>query len=123
MQNSLENLPENSEELKEMVSLLKGELQHRDILIEKLRHELAGHKRQRFGSSGESLDQLQLAFEEEEAIAKSAEKAEAAEPQEPKAKRSHNRKPLPDHLERHEHILSVGEERWSPKTGQGAKVG
>jgi transposase len=109
MQNSLENLPENSEKLKEMVSLLKGELQHRDILIEKLRHELAGHKRQRFGSSGESLDQLQLCFEEEEAIAKAAEKAEASEPQEPKAKRSHNRKPLPDHLERHEQVLSVGE--------------
>ncbi len=93
----------------EMVSLLKGELKNRDILIEKLRHELAGHKRQRFGSSGESLDQLQLSFEEEEAIAKAAQEPVEAEAVEPSGKRSHNGKPLPDHLERHEHILSVGE--------------
>jgi transposase len=109
MQNSSENLPENPEDLKEMVSLLKGELKNRDILIEKLRHELTGHKRQRFGSSGESLNQLQLSFEEEEAIAKAAEEPVGVEPQEPKAKRSHNRKPLPNHLERHEQVMSAGE--------------
>lgn len=107
MQNSPENLPENPEDLKEMVSLLKGELKNRDILIEKLRHELTGHKRHRFGSSGESLDQLQLTFEEEEEIAKAAEEPVETETPEPRDKRSHNRKPLPDHLERHEQTLSV----------------
>ena len=34
--------------------------------IEKLEHQLAGHRRHRFGAKSESLDQLQLRLEEEE---------------------------------------------------------
>ena len=37
-----------------------AELRARDLLIEKLKHQLAGHNRHRFGASSEGLDQLQL---------------------------------------------------------------
>ncbi|MDB6179605.1 transposase [Paracoccus sp. Z330] len=33
------------------------------MLIEKLRHQLAGHRVHRFGSSSETVEQLQLALE------------------------------------------------------------
>ncbi|TRD22536.1 hypothetical protein FEV53_03735 [Palleronia caenipelagi] len=52
----------------------------------------------------ESLDQLNLTFEEDEEIAEAAdEQAQPAQPPiEDKAPRQHNRKPLPDHLDRHD---------------------
>lgn len=105
----LETLPDDAEELKGLVGLLAGELKSRDILIEKLRHQLAGHARYRFGSRSESLDQLNLSFAEDEAIAEAA--ADQVAPIEPKqkTKRRHSRKPLPDHLERNETVLSPGE--------------
>lgn len=36
------------------------------VLIEKLRHQLAGHRAARFGTSSESIEQLQLALETSE---------------------------------------------------------
>ena len=36
------------------------------ILIEKLRHQLAGHRAHRFGASSETAEQLQLALETSE---------------------------------------------------------
>ncbi|CCQ74224.1 hypothetical protein [Magnetospira sp. QH-2] len=48
---------------------MTGELQSRDLLIEKLKHQLSGHARHRFGRTSESLDQLRLTFVEDEAIA------------------------------------------------------
>ena len=50
----------------------KAQLRGRDFLIEKLKHQLAGMRRHRFGSSSEALDQLELTLEEEE-IARAAE--------------------------------------------------
>jgi hypothetical protein len=44
----------------------KAQLRGRDFLIEKLRHQLAGMRRHRFGSSSEALDQLELTLEDEE---------------------------------------------------------
>jgi transposase len=109
MLDDLETLPDDAEELKGLVGLLAGELKSRDILIEKLRHQLAGHARHRFGSRSESLDQLRMSFTEDEAIAEAA--ASQSAPAEPKQKprRRHSRKPLPDHLERNETVLSPGE--------------
>ena len=89
----------------------KAQLRSRDFLIEKLKHQLAGLRRHRFGSTSEALDQLELTLEEEE-IARAAEtapddtSAEAPEPD--KAKRHPKRQPLPGHLPRNETILSPG---------------
>ena len=69
-------------------------------------------RRHRFGSSSEALDQLQLILEDEE-VAQAAELAEVpldtspSSEVEPKAQPK--RKPLPDHLPRHEEVLSLGE--------------
>ena len=49
-----------------------AELRNRDLLIEKLKHQLAGLHRQRFGATSEALDQLELGLEDEE-IARAAE--------------------------------------------------
>jgi hypothetical protein len=72
MLNDLEPLPDDPSQLREIVSVLAGELKSRDILIEKLKHQLAGHNRHRFGSMSESLDQLHMTFAEDEAIAEAA---------------------------------------------------
>lgn len=108
MFNDLQSLPDDPSRLKEMVGALAGELKSRDILIEKLKHQLAGHNRHRFGSTSESLDQLRMSFVEDEAIAEAA--AEQSAPTEGKQepRRRHNRNPLPDHLERHDTELSPG---------------
>lgn len=77
---------------------------------EKLKHQLAGHKRHCFGSKSESADQLnlQLPLEEEETAAASiATEEDAAAAPEPKEKPK--RKPLPPELPRHAQVLSPGE--------------
>jgi len=53
------------------LSILAAELQERDYRIEKLKHQLAGLRRHRFGSRSEAIDQLELTLEEEE-IARAA---------------------------------------------------
>lgn len=81
-------------------------------MIQKLKHQLAGQNRYRFGVRSESLNQLNLTFEEDEAIAEAA--SEQTQPETPSAEdkppRQHSRKPLPDHLDRHEEVLSPGED-------------
>jgi len=109
MLKDLENLPEDPARLQEMVSALAGELKNRDILIEKLRHELAGHRRHRFGASSESLAQLRMAFAEDAAIADAAAEPPSPEAPESEKKRHPGRKPLPESLERNETVLSPGE--------------
>jgi len=80
------------------------------LVTEKLKHQLAGHNRHRFGSKSESADQLnlQLPLEEEETAAASiATEEDAAAAPEPKEKPK--RKPLPPELPRHAQVLSPGE--------------
>ncbi|MEQ9330203.1 IS66 family transposase [Thalassobaculum sp.] len=101
MTDAVDNLPDNVAELRAMV-------RYRDLLIEKLKHQLAGLRRHRFGSSSEALDQLEMTLEEVEIAA-------AAEPVGPSsadlalAKGQPKRRPLPDHLPRNELMLSPGE--------------
>jgi transposase len=92
------------------LSILAAELQERDYRIEKLKHQLAGLRRHRFGSRSEAIDQLELTLEEEE-IARAAvmppvedDKANQTNGE----KRKPRRKPLPDHLHRNEQVLSPG---------------
>ncbi len=67
------NLPEEAADLRALLASreveivgFKAELRSRDLLIEKLKHQLAGLRRHQFGSRSESLDQLELSLEEEE---------------------------------------------------------
>jgi transposase len=53
------------------LSIFETEIRARDYRIEKLKHQLAGLRRHRFGQSSEALDQLELTLEEEE-IARAA---------------------------------------------------
>ena len=108
----LDITPEDPEELRAVNRLLAGEVKSQALLIEKLKHQLAGQNRHRFGVRSENLDQLNLTFEEDEAIAEAAE--EQAKPAQPSAEdtspRQHSRKPLPDHLDRHDAVLSPGDD-------------
>ena len=106
------SLPDDIAALKAMVlssraevAARDAELRNRDLLIEKLKHQLAGLRRQRFGATSEALDQLELGLEDEE-IARSAEAVAAPAPA---SKRQPKRRPLPDHLPREEtHSLATG---------------
>ena len=66
-------LPDDIAALKAMVLASRAELaardaelRNRDLPIEKLKHQLAGLRRQRFGATSEALDQLELGLEDEE---------------------------------------------------------
>ncbi|MCK5886207.1 MAG: IS66 family transposase, partial [Alcanivorax sp.] len=110
MLNSLTNLPEDPVELRQVTELLAAEVKAQALMIEKLQHQLHGANRYRFGSKFEGMDQLQL-FTENEEISEATVKVvkpEAEGSVEPKAKPK--RKPLPDHLDRIEQVLSVGED-------------
>ena len=56
-------LPEDPEELRSFTARLLAEVKAQAILIEKLRHQLAGHRAHRFGASSETAKQLRLALE------------------------------------------------------------
>ena len=111
MLNNANDLPNDPAALKGLVTTLASELKFRDILIEKLKHQLAGMRQHRFGSRSEALDQLTLTLEDEEIAASAQEpapdEAKADRPTAPKGKPK--RKPLPGHLPRNEEILSPGD--------------
>ncbi|MCP5080764.1 MAG: IS66 family transposase [Alphaproteobacteria bacterium] len=108
MLNDLKSLPDDPSELKGLVTLLATELKNRDLKIADLKHQLAGHNRHRFGSKSESLDQLQLSLENEE-IAVAAVETDTPEPEASEPKKKPKRKPLPEHLERNEQVLTPGD--------------
>jgi transposase len=112
MLNDLDITPDDPAELRAVNRLLADEVKALSLKVEQLQHQLHGHNRHRFGSKSESLDQLNLTFEEDERIAEAA--AEQAIPGQPPAEdktpRQHSRKPLPDHLDRHDKVLSPGED-------------
>ncbi len=101
MTDAVDNLPDDVAELRAMV-------RYRDLLIEKLKHQLAGLRRHRFGSSSEALDQLELTLEEAE-IAAGAEPIGPSSADPALAKEQPKRRPLPDHLPRNEQVLLPGE--------------
>ena len=49
-------LPEDPEDLRAFTTRLLAEVKAQAILIEKLRHQLAGHRAHRFGASSETAD-------------------------------------------------------------------
>jgi len=111
-----ENLPEDVTELQAMLAVRDEELvardaeiRVRDLLIEKLKHQLAGMRRHRFGASSEAMDQLALSLEEQEIAAAASVPETQRQADAPAPRNKPKRKPLPDHLPRHEQHLSIGE--------------
>lgn len=101
-------LPKDPDELRQFTALLLAELKSQAVLIEKLRHQLAGQRNHRFGSSSESIEQLQLALENSEiAAAKMTAKLRLPD-EEPKDKPK--RRPIPDHIPRMEVELTTGDD-------------
>ena len=91
-------LPEDPEELRAFTARLLAEVKAQAILIEKLRHQLAGHRAHRFGASSETAEQLQLALETSE-IAAAAMTARLRLP-DVGEKGQPKRRPIPDHVPR-----------------------
>jgi len=85
----------------------EAQLRHHALMIAKLKARLSKQLRDRFGSSAESLEQLQLMLEDLE-ISHSAETPAAEPVPEPPQKDKPVRKPLPDHLPRAEQVLEPG---------------
>ena len=101
-------LPKDPDELRQFTALLLAEVKSQAVLIEKLRHQLAGHRNHRFGSSSESIEQLQLALETSEiAVAKMTAKLRLPD-EEPKDKPK--RHPIPDQIPRMEVELTIGDD-------------
>jgi len=113
MHATFKSLPEDPIELRAVSELMAAEIKAQAYQIEKLKKELAAHRKARFGTKSETMDQLAFDLQEDTEIAASCEAQKNA----PKgdadevapAKRTHNRAPLPDHLERQEEILSPGD--------------
>lgn len=73
MLKDLDITPNDPTELRAVNRLLADEVKSQALLIEKLQHQLAGQNRHRFGVRSESLDQLNLTFEEDEQVSAAAE--------------------------------------------------
>ena len=72
MLNSLDITPDDPEELRSVNRLLADEVKALSLKVAQLQHQLHGHNRHRFGSKSESLEQLNLTFQEDEEISKAA---------------------------------------------------
>lgn len=108
-------------ELRRFTALLLAEVKSQAMLIEKLRHQLAGHRRHRFGTSSETIEQLQLPLEASEvAVAKMTAKLRLLDDEE---KDKPKRRPIPDHIPRQEIELTTGDEDCSHCGGTLRRLG
>jgi len=117
MIDTLETLPDDPAKLRHIAQLLLNEVKSLTYQIEKLKAQLSAHNKARFGSKSESMDQMSFGLQEDEELARANEDqqrsraARAAEDDAaaPKPKRTHGRKPLPEHLDREEEVLTPGD--------------
>jgi len=58
MRATFKSLPEDPTELRAVSALMAAEIKTQAYQIEKLKKELAGHRKARFGSKSETMDQL-----------------------------------------------------------------
>lgn len=114
-------LPEDPEELRAFTARLLAELRTQAVLIEKLRHQLAGHRAHRFGTSSETAEQLQLALETSE-IAAAAMTARMRLP-DIEEKGCPKRRPIPDHIPRMEVELTPGADACADCGGRLRRIG
>lgn len=105
MLEDLKSLPKDPDDLRAVGELLMAEFKSQAYQIEKLKAELAGHRKTRFGAKSDSLEQLDLDLADDIEIAVAAEEQKAEPSTEPRPKRQHSPKPPPEHLERREEVL------------------
>jgi hypothetical protein len=115
------SLPEDPEELRSFTARLLAEVKAQAILIEKLRHQLAGHRAHRFGASSETAEQLQLALETSE-IAAAAMTARMKLP-DIEEKDKPKRRPIPDHIPRMEVELTPSADACADCGGRLRRIG
>ncbi|PWK54897.1 transposase [Roseicyclus mahoneyensis] len=114
-------LPEDPEELRSFTARLLAEVKAQAVLIEKLRHQLAGHRAHRFGASSETAEQLQLALETSE-IAAAAMTARMKLP-DIEEKDKPKRRPIPDHIPRMEVELAPSADACADCGGRMRRIG
>jgi hypothetical protein len=118
-------MPEDPEELRAFTARLLAEVEAQAVLIEKLRHQLAGHARHRFGASSETAEQLQLELETSE-IAAAAMTARLRLPDVEvigEEKNRPKRRPIPDHVPRMEVEHSPGADACTDCGGRLRRIG
>lgn len=113
MLEAFKTLPEDPDELRSVSAQMLQHIQSQAYQIEKLKAELHGHRKARFGATSEGMDQLALDLPEDDEIARAAEDQlsgqSPSDNEAPPNKRQHSRKPLPDHLRREDEVLSPGD--------------
>lgn len=115
------SLPDDPDELRAFTALLLAEVRSQAALIEKLRHQLAGHRSYRYGTSSESIEQLQLALESSE-IATAAMTTRLRLPDE-EPKNKPKRRPIPDHIPRQYIELTPGDDACAECGGKVRRLG
>ena len=107
MTNTAPILPNDVDALQAMVASKDAEIHVRDLMIEKLKHQLAGHQRHRFGTKSETLDQLALDIEDRE-IGEAVTPPKADDVTVPAGAKP-KRAPLPPELPRETQTLPAGD--------------
>ena len=83
MLDTFKSLPEDPTELRAVSKLMAAEIQSQAYQIEKLKGQLAGHQKARFGSKSETLDQLIFDLAEDTEIEAAAQEQKAEQHSEP----------------------------------------
>lgn len=73
MLETLKSLPDDADDLKDLIALMGEEIKSLTLKVEDLQGQLAAHRKARFGSKSESLDQLAFDLQEDTEIARAAE--------------------------------------------------
>ena len=77
MPDTFKSLPEDPDELRAISVQMAQHIQSQAYQIEKLKAELHGHRKARFGSKSEGMDQLALDLSEDDEIAQAADEQQA----------------------------------------------
>ncbi|WP_420883468.1 IS66 family transposase [Aliiroseovarius conchicola] len=116
MLDAIISLPVDPAQLKGLVSQMGEEITSLTYQVEKLKAEFHSHRKARFGSKSEGLNQLALDLEDDQEIEAAADaqhaeqdagdKDDGVTAKTPRPKRKHNRTPLPEHLDRQSKIFA-----------------
>ena len=122
-------IPDDPDDLRSFAVQLVAEVKAQAMLIEKLRHQVAGHQAWRYGASSEASAQLQLALETSE-LAAAAMAAQMGLPEEADAsaeeadvKAKPVRRPVPDHVPRNEVEIAPSSDSCGACGGTLRKIG
>jgi len=112
MLGDLETLPDDPNELKDLVGMMGAEIKALTLKVADLQGQIAGHQKARFGAKSETADQLALDLQEDAEIVQAVSGAGDRSGEDDdalKEKRQHSRAPLPEHLERQTEVLAPGD--------------